>query len=106
MIRIFHQFPNHSLDNPDVPIQSTTQDPAKKRDPESRCKANEEQRQHGAETSQKENGFAADAVRQTTPEHAADGLCQGKGRDQDSGIKGRVAFTDHVKILHHHPGVG
>lgn len=106
MIRIFHQFANHGLHDPNVPIESTTQDPAKQGDPEGGSQANEEQRQHGAETSQQENGLAADAVRQTTPEHAAEGLCQGKGRDQDAGIKRRVPVGGHVKVLDHHPGIG
>lgn len=106
MFRVLDQFANHGLDDSNVSIQSTTQDSAKKRDPERRGKPHEEQRQHGAKASQKQNGLAADPVRQTTPEHAAQGLSQRKRRNQDAGIKRRVAIGGHVEILHHHPGIG
>lgn len=101
----FYQLSNHSLDNTDVPVQKPSQSTAGECDPKVGSQPNYQKGQYGAKATRKENRLATDSVRQTSPEHAGEGFCERKGRDENAGIERGISAIRDVHVLDHHPRV-
>lgn len=90
MLRLVDKLANHGLDDADVAVEDTTEGSSNKGDPEVGGKADNEEGKEGASAAQKEDWLSADAVAQTSPVHAGEGLGKSKGRDEDAGVKGSI----------------
>ncbi len=85
-----------------ISIQSTSEYSSTERHGEARRESDDEKRKDGASKPGEEDGFPAQAVGQTTPEHTGEGFGEGEGGDENAGVEGGVIDP---KALDHEPGI-
>lgn len=106
MLRLRNQLANHGLNNTDVAVEEAANGPADQSNPNVGGKTDHDHAEHGADASQEQYGFASDAVRKTTPVHAHQGLGEGEGGDEETGVEGGIFGVANFKPLDECPSIG
>ena len=106
MFRLGNKLPNHSLHDPDVPIQQTPQRASNKRKPQIRREAHHDEREHRAEAAQEQDRLPPDAIGQRAPVHPRQRLGERERRDEEARIEGRIFLAADLEALDEGPGVG
>lgn len=106
MLRLGNELPNHGLHHADIPIQQPPQRPSNKRDPDVGREAHHDEREHGAEAPQEQDGLPADAVGQGAPVHARQRLGEREGRDEEARVERGILLAADLEALNEGPGVG
>lgn len=103
MFGLLDQFAHHGLDDANVSIQHAAKYAAEKRDGEVGREADNEEGEHCARATKKKDRLSPDSIGQGTPPHSGEGLGEGKGRNEDSGVKGGIASISDREALDHEP---
>lgn len=82
-----NQFSDHSLNNANIAIEYSSKDPTNKSDPVVSGESDDKKGQQCSPATEKQDRFAADTVRKASPEHARQGLREGKGGYKDTGVE-------------------
>jgi hypothetical protein len=100
---LLDQFANHGLDDANVSIQHAAKYAAEKSDGEVGGEADNEEREHCARATEKKDRLSSDSIGQGAPPHAGEGLGEGEGRNEDSGVEGGIASISNIEALDHEP---
>lgn len=103
MLRSLNQFSNHCLNNPNVTVEDSSENPTNKSNPVVSGETDDKKGQQRTRTTEKQDWLAADAVGKTTPEHARQGLCEGEGGYKEASIERGTARVTDLEVLDHNP---
>ena len=87
------------------PTEETSQSSAGQGNPEIACKADNDHGEHGPSTSDKEDRFPSNTIRERAPEEAGQALGEGECGNEDASVEGGIMFSADLKAFHHDPSV-
>lgn len=91
----------------DSPVEQATQSARQQRNRQAGRQTKENHAQRGAGQTTEDDGFAANAIAQTSPGHGGRELGKGKGRSDEAGVDGDARFiVGDVEVANHEIDVG
>lgn len=106
MFRLVDKLADHGLDDANVAIEDATEGSAQQGHPKALGEANDEEGKKSASTTKEKHGLPTDAVAQSTPVHAAEGLSEGKGRDENARVESSIVLVGDIVVEDKLPCIG
>ena len=106
MFGLRYQLADHGLDHGDIAVEKAADSTSQQSNPKVGGDAYHNHAEHGPDASQQEDRLAADAVGETAPVHAHQGLREGEGGDEETGVEGCIFLAADFEPLDELPGVG
>ena len=106
MLGFRHQLTNHGLDDSNVSVEETADNPSQQGHPDVGGESNHDHAEHCPDTPKQEDGLPPDSVRETSPVHAHQGLGEREGGNEESGVERGIVLVADLESLDKSPGIG
>lgn len=106
MLRLLDHLGDHGLHHADIAVQRASNQPGQQRDPEALGEPEDEARDGDTAQAGEDNGLAAIAIGQCSPEDSRHCFGDSVGGHQQSAVKGSVCLVSIMKVHDERVGVG
>ena len=106
MLWLRDELADHGLNDADIAVEKTAYGSPEHGNPNIGGKSYHDHAKHGSNAAEKQDGLAANAVREAAPVHAHGSLGKREGRDEETGVERGILFVSKFKPLDESPGVG